>query len=458
MEAVQKIVEEPSGDPLPVLARFLSGTSDRRAALSHARDTATALVAAGCSEFEAEQFSVLSFTASALRRLAESGKEASARRLIAEAASVIEVTPTALALAVAKLALHDPELFGLPPREAIRTQLRLLAALPPVQAASLWDQRTPGRLRCVAHRGGRPTPGARQAARAAIADGRATSASPRRSIVAVPAGPGGAPVGAVVGRTAPGAAAAALLLLMEAAPPLAAALEREAALRAAEGHTATATKAAERQLARFGLDLHDGPAQGAARLVADMRLFRDQLEGALPEGSRAIILTGRVEDLEARALALSAEIRDLARLAQAPASLREPVAEALRWAVRAFARATGIEPALEVKGPIDALTPSQRIALLRAVEQSLRNVRQHARAARVSVRVTAFAERIEAEIRDDGRGFDVPRALARASRDGRMGLLGMIERAQLLGGRCELQSARGGPTTIRVQIPRWESG
>jgi signal transduction histidine kinase len=58
-------------------------------------------------------------------------------------------------------------------------------------------------------------------------------------------------------------------------------------------------------------------------------------------------------------------------------------------------------------------------------------------------------------VTDNGRGFDVERTLVQAARKGRLGLVGMSERVRLLGGRFDLQSSLGGPTTISAIIPRW---
>src|SRR5436305_1211990 len=64
-------------------------------------------------------------------------------------------------------------------------------------------------------------------------------------------------------------------------------------------------------------------------------------------------------------------------------------------------------------------------------------------------------EGTRATVADDGPGFDVEEALACAVRDGRVGLMGMMERVRLLGGTCEIESRPGGPTTISAFVPAW---
>lgn len=400
--------------------------------------------------------SVVGVAADAVQELAATRRPGTGvSRVLEGAQELTGVSRPALIASIARLALRDPERAHLPAREAARAQLRVVAALAPLRDVSLWRRDPNGRLRCLECARGRPSRGVRTVARQALRAGEPIPAGPRRTLLAVPVGPAAAPAGVLAARTAAGSAAQGRALLAEAAPLLAFVLEREALLDSSERSTARATGAPERRLARFGLDLHDGPGQTVAALLADMQLFAGQLETALADNPLAEVLEGRVEDLEARAVMLGTEIRELAGMAQAPVSLRDPVAEVLRAEMRGFARATGVEPELRVSGPVDASTPSQRIALLRGIQEALRNAREHARPRTVSVRVTALPGRIEAEVRDDGRGFDPERTLSRARRSGKMGLIGIAERAWLLGGSCEVRSRPGGPTSVAINLPRW---
>jgi signal transduction histidine kinase len=108
-----------------------------------------------------------------------------------------------------------------------------------------------------------------------------------------------------------------------------------------------------------------------------------------------------------------------------------------------------------VSGNLEGLTTSQRIALVRIVQEALSNVREHSGASRVSVAVGVRRNHIWAEIEDDGHGFEVEPTLVRAARNGRLGLVGMGERARLLGGRFDVVSRRGGPTMVSVVFPPW---
>jgi signal transduction histidine kinase len=236
---------------------------------------------------------------------------------------------------------------------------------------------------------------------------------------------------------------------MLAAPVAMAAL----AERNLSGHRALAG-AAERRLARLGLDLHDGALQSLALLRGEIAAFNTQIgeSGADPRLMR--LVRGRTQDLAAMAELLEAELRELATSLETPTLVRRPFPEVLDGVVRAFAQRTGIEPSVELRCAEDRITESQRIALLRIVQEALSNARAHSRASSVRIRIESDHGGITAVIDDDGKGFDVSAALHGGGRRGRIGLLGMIERARLLGGRCTINSAPGVGTAVQVYVPR----
>jgi signal transduction histidine kinase len=92
--------------------------------------------------------------------------------------------------------------------------------------------------------------------------------------------------------------------------------------------------------------------------------------------------------------------------------------------------------------------------LYRVVQEALTNVARHAQAQHVGIMIERRPGRVTAIIEDDGTGFDV----AEAEQRGRLGLLGMRERTQMLGGKLTIESAVGKGTTIFVDIPLTETG
>ena len=98
-----------------------------------------------------------------------------------------------------------------------------------------------------------------------------------------------------------------------------------------------------------------------------------------------------------------------------------------------------------------AIEPRAEVQLLRVVQEALTNVRKHARASRVNIRIARRDGAPTITIEDDGAGFD-PAAVG-PSITGGFGLGAMRERVEQVGGTLEIVSAPGAGTRIRVQIP-----
>ena len=213
--------------------------------------------------------------------------------------------------------------------------------------------------------------------------------------------------------------------------------------------------AGRRLLVRLGLDLHDGPLQQVYALAQDVSLLREQVVSLVSEGERGRVV-GRFADLEGQLGELERELRELAHSLEPRSLLQQPFVEAVERELAALSRRTGISTSLAHSGSFAGLSASQRIALLRVLQEALSNVRQHSGGRRVAVTLCdQGGEGVWIEIRDDGRGFD-PAVLRPASvGEGGLGLPGMRERLRLLDGRLQIQSRPGGPTTVRATLPHW---
>lgn len=117
-----------------------------------------------------------------------------------------------------------------------------------------------------------------------------------------------------------------------------------------------------------------------------------------------------------------------------------------------FLKRTGIRVHFTTFAGVDQLSSARRTVLYRVVQSALSNVVQHAHASRVKVSIQKVADTVRMEITDNGKAFEVERVLY-ARRNKRLGLLGMRERAEMAGGKFNVESAPGQGTTIRVQIP-----
>jgi signal transduction histidine kinase len=220
-------------------------------------------------------------------------------------------------------------------------------------------------------------------------------------------------------------------------------------------HEATALSAAERRLARVRFDLHDGPQQDVHLLAMDLSLFRDQLLPSIADDENRDRLLGRLDDLAAQLIALDRDLRRLATSVQSPFLQPGTLGDAIRVITAAFSARTGIEPRVRITGDFSSLTDSRQITLLALVREALSNVREHSGATAVSIALDAHERGVDAQVVDDGRGFDPEATLARAARDGHLGVVGMRERVRMLGGETKIESRPGGPTVITVALPPW---
>jgi len=125
---------------------------------------------------------------------------------------------------------------------------------------------------------------------------------------------------------------------------------------------------------------------------------------------------------------------------------------ALQTYMKQFMADTGIRVSLKAFTKIDQLAIMVRTMLYRIVQESLTNVARHSKASRVVVKIESFAKVIRVTIKDNGDGFQVTDKV-RSRKKSRLGLVGMKERAEMIGGSFQVDSAPGGPTTVLVEIP-----
>jgi two-component system, NarL family, sensor histidine kinase UhpB len=123
--------------------------------------------------------------------------------------------------------------------------------------------------------------------------------------------------------------------------------------------------------------------------------------------------------------------------------------EAIRWEAEEFRVRTGVRCRVAMKTDVTVLTREQQTVVFRVFQEALTNVGRHASASAVTVRIREDDSTFELEIRDNGRGID----LKEASGPRALGLLGMQERAELIGGTFEVTSGPRRGTTITIRVP-----
>jgi two-component system sensor histidine kinase DegS len=103
-------------------------------------------------------------------------------------------------------------------------------------------------------------------------------------------------------------------------------------------------------------------------------------------------------------------------------------------------------------GGVEALGSAKRTVLFRVAQEALTNVARHAQASQVKMSITEISGAIQMEISDNGKSFQVGKALT-ARNANRLGLVGMRERVEMVGGSLTIESAPGQGTTVRAEIP-----
>lgn len=113
---------------------------------------------------------------------------------------------------------------------------------------------------------------------------------------------------------------------------------------------------------------------------------------------------------------------------------------------------TGIRVSLKAFAEIDQSTSVVRTVLYRIAQEALTNVARHSKASNAEVAIESLARAIRMSVTDDGEGFLVSKS-GRSRKKTRLGLIGMRERVEMIGGTFQVVSSPGGPTVIQVEIP-----
>lgn len=209
----------------------------------------------------------------------------------------------------------------------------------------------------------------------------------------------------------------------------------------------------EEERRRLARELHDETAQALAALSIGLDRARDAL-GAEPSDA-----AGRIGEAREIAARLLADTRRMI-LGLRPTVLDDMgLLAAIRWYSESYLGSRGVEVAIAAAQPLPRLPSHREVALFRIVQEAITNVAKHAEAQHVQIELAARDGTMTVRVRDDGRGFDVARALGQTdvSRES-VGLLGMQERVRLLNGHLDLRSAPDAGTTLTIEVPLSEEG
>jgi signal transduction histidine kinase len=210
-----------------------------------------------------------------------------------------------------------------------------------------------------------------------------------------------------------------------------------------EALTAELIEVRERERHRLARDLHDGIGQGLSALkmmLAGARSrFADDASGPIID--HAINISDE----------LMTEVREIARALRPPQLDDLGLVAALRWHIDRSVRASGLASSFVGNLGEERLPPEIELAAFRIAQEAISNAIQHAHASTVTLALDRKGHSLELCVEDDGIGFD-PQGRPNDGRH-RLGLIGMRERVQALGGEFSVTSAADSGTTIRAFFP-----
>lgn len=206
--------------------------------------------------------------------------------------------------------------------------------------------------------------------------------------------------------------------------------------------------AAENERKRMARDLHDQCGQMLAGVQYNLEALRSEVVASMP------VLSDQFERISSLVEQIGHSIRQVSTQLH-PSVLDDlGLVPTLNWLVEdTQRRRPDIEWAFSAQPVPDSTDADFNTTLYRICQESLNNICKHSQATQAQVVLTSDAENAILQIRDNGCGFDVESTLSQAAFSGHVGLHGMRERVQAMGGVLNLSSAPGEGTLVEAEIP-----
>ncbi len=210
------------------------------------------------------------------------------------------------------------------------------------------------------------------------------------------------------------------------------------------------TSAQEEERLRVARELHDDTIQELIALKQRVQLAQSSVTDPA--------VAGLLGDLESLAEGTIEDVRRLTR-ALRPIYLEDlGLVAALEMLARESSPAGGVQVEFNRLGQERRISQESELALYRIAQEALNNVARHARADRASLDIEFGEADIRLEVSDNGIGFRLPKSLTDLAPNGHFGLLGMRERADLIGALLRIESQPGRGTRLTVNLPSLRSG
>jgi two-component system sensor histidine kinase DegS len=208
-------------------------------------------------------------------------------------------------------------------------------------------------------------------------------------------------------------------------------------------------RAQEEERKRIARELHDDIAQSILLLSRQLDMLISKSDSKIPE---AYLL--ELEHIENIADNAYKSIQRYARDLRPSILDQMGLVAALNWLTEELGKELKIE--ISVKSDELPELPSEiELAMFRIAQETLNNIRKHAQASVVDITVKRISNNLKMSITDNGKGFSTSRLTGDLAREGKLGVLGMEERARLIGGSLQIKSAPGKGTTVIARAPIW---
>ncbi len=207
------------------------------------------------------------------------------------------------------------------------------------------------------------------------------------------------------------------------------------------------TRAQEEERQRIAQELHDDTVQDLVLLLHNIDRFSATSDFLPPQ---EIIF---LEELRQRIHVISDEVR---RFTQ---DLRPSILDdlgllpALEWLAQDVGKHFEIKVDFTSVGKERSFDAETRLTIFRMVQEALRNVWKHSGASEAQIKVEFSNDKTTFTVTDNGKGFVVPERVENLAPAGKLGLVGMQERAQLIGARLQVQSQPGKGTSVTIELP-----
>ncbi len=210
-------------------------------------------------------------------------------------------------------------------------------------------------------------------------------------------------------------------------------------------HLSRVLVAQEKARQRIAREIHDEPIQTLLATASHTEKLRSM---------------DNIEEIKTKAVWIEKNIRStVAELRRISLDLRPTILDdlglvpAIRWLIQAPEDENGPKVQLMVSGDELKLPQDTELAVFRVIQEALNNVKKHARASITVINLKFTPGQLTVGVRDDGTGFSVPRRLSSLALNGKLGLIDIHERVQLIGGKLIIKSKPKRGTSLTITIP-----